>query len=798
MEAIGLYLFKSAAWLTGFALVYLLVLRNEHFFRLNRVYLLAGIIASLLFPFYTFHYAVILPAITTSAGMGELSVGTIVQEEASPLPVYFWIYLFGCLAFLFRLLFQTWKIIRKLQKAGFERTGSVKLVRTPEFVSSFSFFSFVFVNPSIAKLEMEEIMNHEREHIQQRHWFDLLLVEFICIVQWFNPFAWIYAHLVRQNHEFLADESALQRTAHPAIYQAALLNQLLGVPVFSLTNSFSYSLNKKRFKMMKKKIDSPFRKLKLLVVLPLAAMLFYAFAVPEYQYGSEETTVAPQGKTVDVKGQVLKSDGTPLRGTSVILKNSTTGTLAMEEGKFELKGIPSDGELVFSFVGFSTKVQKVTGEPMKIVMEVSKVGIEAVTVIGYGTPPPPPPPPPRKTGNEEVVVAGYGKTPTGTIPSSSKVSIRSIDGANPPLIILDGVEVGKKTMDQIDPGTIDKMEVLKDQSAIEKYGEKGKNGVIKITTKMAALKMSEVSLYILDETETDKSTLSQVDPKRIERMFILKDPTLLASYGEKGKNGVIVILTKEYKLNNPEKFKETINKMMKPVQREDGVFIVVEEMPEFPGKELALREFIAKTIKYPADAMKDSIQGKVFVTFVVKSDGSVGDAKIARGVHPLLDNEAIRVVNSLPAWKPGKQAGKEVNVAYTVPVRFALDNGKTKETVSFVPPKINAKGEKEVFVVVEEMPEFPGGAIELRKFIARSVGYPAEAQKEKAQGKVFVTFVVSSTGKVENAKIERSVSPALDAEAIRVVSMMPDWKPGRQRGQAVSVEYTIPIEFKLQ
>ena len=232
-----------------------------------------------------------------------------------------------------------------------------------------------------------------------------------------------------------------------------------------------------------------------------------------------------------------------------------------------------------------------------------------------------------------------------------------------------------------------------------------------------------------------------------------------------------------------------------PQQRPDGVFIVVEEMPEFPGGELALKDFIVHNCKYPAAALKDSIQGKVFVTFVVKADGTVGDAKIARGVDPLLDQEAIRVVSSLPAWKPGKNKGKEVSVSYTVPVKFALDDGKQMKTPRMVPTIVP---DKNVFVVVEEMPEFPGGAVELRKFIASAVKYPIEAVKDKAQGRVFVSFVVNSLGKIEKAKIERSVHPALDAEAIRVVSQMPEWKPGKQHGEAVSVQYTIPIEFKLQ
>ena len=213
---------------------------------------------------------------------------------------------------------------------------------------------------------------------------------------------------------------------------------------------------------------------------------------------------------------------------------------------------------------------------------------------------------------------------------------------------------------------------------------------------------------------------------------------------------------------------------------------------------MALRSFIGRTIKYPADAIKDSIQGKVFVTFVVKADGTVGDAKIARGVHPLLDNEAIRVINSLPAWKPGKQGGEAVSVSYTVPVQFVLKNGVVLQIPYIVLPKDPPKTEKQVFVVVEEMPEFPGGSIALRTFIGKAIKYPTEAQKDKIQGKVFVSFVVNSQGKVEQPKIERSVNPALDAEAIRVVRSMPDWKPGKQRGTAVSVAYTIPIEFKFQ
>ncbi len=110
----------------------------------------------------------------------------------------------------------------------------------------------------------------------------------------------------------------------------------------------------------------------------------------------------------------------------------------------------------------------------------------------------------------------------------------------------------------------------------------------------------------------------------------------------------------------------------KVLDENEQIFFIVETMPEYPGGELALRMFIANNIEYPEPAQKEGIQGRVYVTFVVDKEGNVANAKIARGVDPLLDLEALRVVNSLPAWNPGVQRGVPVNVSYTVPINFAL------------------------------------------------------------------------------------------------------------------------------
>ena len=106
--------------------------------------------------------------------------------------------------------------------------------------------------------------------------------------------------------------------------------------------------------------------------------------------------------------------------------------------------------------------------------------------------------------------------------------------------------------------------------------------------------------------------------------------------------------------------------------------------------------------------------------------------------------------------------------------------------------------EKVVFQVVEEMPEFPGGMGEAMKFLAKNIKYPVAAQQAKIEGRVIVQFVVERDGSISDIHTVRSVSPELDAEAIRVVSLMPKWKPGKQRGKAVPVKYTMPIMFRLQ
>ena len=107
-------------------------------------------------------------------------------------------------------------------------------------------------------------------------------------------------------------------------------------------------------------------------------------------------------------------------------------------------------------------------------------------------------------------------------------------------------------------------------------------------------------------------------------------------------------------------------------QKNQQVFDVVEQMPEYPGGMQALFEYLSQNVKYPEDAEKQKVEGRVIATFVVETDGSISNVEVVKPVFPSLDAEAVRVLSGMPKWKPGMQSGKVVRVKYTVPINFSL------------------------------------------------------------------------------------------------------------------------------
>jgi len=272
-----------------------------------------------------------------------------------------------------------------------------------------------------------------------------------------------------------------------------------------------------------------------------------------------------------------------------------------------------------------------------------------------------------------------------------------------------------------------------------------------------------------------------------------------------------------------------------------------DQMPKYSGGDEALNKFIRENLKYPESAAEAGVEGRVVIRFVVDKKGVVTDATVIRGIY-LCNDEALRVVNKMPKWIPGKQDGKKVAVYVVLPIVFKLQKTEPllyvdgflqpysfmKDTTKLKPSNIKSmnvlknaealarygeKGKNGAIIIetlsraakidsairfdvplygVEVMPKFPGGDNALLAFVQNNLRYPIADAEHGIQGRVTIRFIINKAGKVTDISVIKGVSPGCDAEAIRVVMMMPTWIPGTQKGQPVCVYYTLPMVYKLQ
>ncbi len=446
------YLIQSSVCLAAFYLVYRLFLRGETFFRLNRFYLLFASVGSMLIPLFRPDLYVIKPIQSLAYLLDPVIITPEKIGVAASSPQFNWagpavvVYLAGLIVFgilfISRLVFFLF-LIRRNEHV---RKHDLNLVVVGKSCAPFSFLNFIFVDHETdGSVDLNTILQHEKEHIRQFHTADLILLEIVRIVLWFNPFAWMILHSLKSEHEYLADEGVIQSGIGSEDYSTILVSRTIGKPMFAISNNFNVSLLKKRIIMMTKTRSRKLAKLKVFFALPVIFSILFFF---------------PAGSVNLLNGQNPGGSGTASMGQ-----------------------------------------QKKTDSPKESVKSANDQG-----------------------GNEKT--------------SSAPVS---------------------------------------------KQGDK------------------------------------------------------------------------------------------------DNVFTVVEKMPSYPGGIDKMIQFLSMNIKYPEDAKAKGIEGTVFVTFIVKDDGTVSNVKILRGIDKSCDMEAIRVVKMMPKWIPGEQKGEKVNVAYSLPVKYKLDKDKEKK-----------------------------------------------------------------------------------------------------------------------
>ena len=432
---------KVAVLIIVFYMFYRLMLSRETFHRVNRVVLLLTAVASFVLPLcvITLHKTVRMEAVPM-VSVGDLQME--VAADAGPvwwqmlLPLIFIIGVVATLAHTLTSILKVWLLIRRSEQ-HLQPDGTIVCVTGNAEVSPFSWMHYIVMNRSDYEEHNAAILAHERGHIRLRHSWDLLLVDLLTALQWFNPAMWMLRQDLRAIHEYEADGEVLSQGINARQYQYLLISKASGIGGYSIANGISHSTLKNRITMMLHKKSNRSSLLKLLALIPIVgmALALNARTVTDYVYDE------PQ------KQQPVK-------------KGKKAGTI------------------------------KVNGQDIKVVEQ----------------------------------------------------------------------------------GDIVTMEGEVDQD-----------------------------------------------------------------------------------------------------QAKEEAFDVVEEMPEFPGGPKALMDYLMANVKYPKTAFDADIQGRVIAQFVVDKEGTVRDAHVVKSVDPALDAEALRVINNMPKWRPGRQNGKVVNVKYTIPVSFSLD-----------------------------------------------------------------------------------------------------------------------------
>lgn len=496
-----IYLVKINLAFVVFYLFYRLLFSRDTFFMIRRVCLLTILFLSLCYPLIPFTFgeeqrAVIQEAVTqyTSVFLPEVTVKPAEPSlQFTAIDVLCWCYGLVVSILAIRIFIQLFSIFWLIRKGKRAVCYSLSVIALPDHTTPFSFFKWIFINPTLYEShDLQEILAHEKTHVDQLHSLDVMFSELLCALFWINPAVWLLKREIRRNLEFLADKRVVASGFDRKAYQYHLLRLTCTSAAAQIVNKFNVTPLKKRIMMMNKKRTSKMGLVKYALLFPVVGLLVLSSNVQAIAHLNDKYAIMEATDSVQVKGVVVDSNNVPLPGVSVIIKDMNIGTSTNEKGEFALK-VKSGAKIIFSYIGKATQIIPVIqGKDMKVIL---------------------------------------------------------------------------------------------------------KDAVVE-----------------LDMTEGE----------------VCNAPD-----------------TTDYEC-----------------------IMVIEDMPHFTKGDI--RKWISRNMKYPIIAQENGIQGNVHIHFVIEKDGSITNVKVLRSVDPALDKEAVRLVKSMPNWKPGIQRGKPVRVAYSMPIEFKL------------------------------------------------------------------------------------------------------------------------------
>lgn len=804
----------SICWVALYA-IYHLFLRKETFFHTNRAYLLGSLILGALIPCYQW-----------------LPVGWFVEEEVVTsyiMPIYqlqatvfvtaadawtwvdaLWgLYAVGVVVAMARLLHGVWRIYQLRDESVHEYISGVRIIWTARPHLPFSFGSAVYISDVVdLEIDVEQLIRHEQVHISSRHTIDVLIVEVLKVFFWFNPILILYKKALQQAHEYVADAMVIKDISRKSYGQLLLRQSQSGMEI-ALANHFFHSQIKKRIQMMYQQQSKRSAMVKYLSAIPVLAVLVVCFSA---YYPSN---------TDDLEDKLYEI---------------VTADISEEDRIYTLLGL--------------LKEQEAKGAHMEEVASImSHYGVDVV---------------PDSEKDSYSMCRYFDRTAAKILEVHLARGIVVDTLPAKTLIMIEG-EPFDGELEDLPFGTIHYTTRVRGEEASKKYGVPPNSEVIEVqladrenqvllSDKQLAFEPGMVVIVtrgedprILQNTQRshpllvvdgdivvdDRALVRSDVPTGVAMMSILSRDEATAQYGENGKSGAIVLATKGLARSEAPSSAPTISE----APFGDGAYKKVDLMPAFPGCEELDRtsqelmtcsqekmlQYIYTNVKYPAAAREAGEEGMTVVQFVIDHTGKVADAKIARdvGTHGLgaAAMDVIDQMRSEITWLPGREGGEPVNVMYTLPIRFALEEAATKaakeeEQRPESPMQAVDVGD-DVYKRVEFMPAFPGceeldrtsqefmtcSQEKMLQYIYSNVKYPAAAREAGEEGMTVVQFVIDQTGRVAEAKVVRDAGThGLGAAAMDVIDQMRSeitWLPGIEDGKAVSVLYTLPIRFKL-
>ena len=658
-----LYVIKAAITLALLYSCFFLFLSKETFHRFNRCMLVGIMLVSLFMPM--FHFTTSHP---TTLNEEVYIVQNYIEHDTTPIIVtaqqaqgitwmqaLTWIYMAGVVLMLILTLVQAISLIR-FMSSGVRHTdsqGNTVILHNND-VPPFSIFRYIVMSVKDYESSRQYILTHEQEHIRLGHTYDLLLLQGMKTLMWFNPFIWFLSRDLKAVHEYEADQAVINQGIDAKSYQQLLVMKVVGNRLQPFTNNLNHGSLKKRIVMMYQKPSNRWLMLKALCAIPVAALTINTFATP-----IETDPVEDMVKTLETTNVPAFNE---VKETLLPPTEETAEAVIDDNAPFAIHPVKDQHGRI---IGFSHEGEPAAGDFACTAEYVFIDGRQATEaeLRNY-----------KNYSAFQIIKNADGTPQYNYKDKHGIICFTSIE--DEPLVLINGHEVkipaDIKTIDNasiakllsLNEDDIESITVLKDGAATAIYGDKGKNGVIEIKLKEA----NQISFETI-----------------IDRL----------PGAEKHEDGSITI--------NGKPVKKILIEGQEVYNNDDPIFEVTEEPAQYPGGQAALMQYVAQNIRYPKIAAENGVQGRVLVQFVVEKDGSLsnfavvkksGDIitknaqsgitvnaqgsateenKVPQEAFDALNAEALRVLRGMPNWTPAKQRGQVVRMRYTLPVTFRLE-----------------------------------------------------------------------------------------------------------------------------